>query len=205
MFPQITAELFQFAAKPHWSPGLLVSALGTEWRWTVVPSRASFSSEAGKRETIYQQVKQGCPGSEPKGVQLGRDQSGKGGMGMHARAGSISLETAFGYRPVSGKVKATDARLLILGPVALDSQTAATIQARQRILFLLERQLSPTQKEKFSFFFFQSLYAKQLWIQVSKISHYLVNWRRFAKSISILMLAADSVNLPVSHILSKNS
>ena len=100
----------------------------------MIPSRTSFSSEAGKRETIYQQVKQDCPGSEPKGVQLGRDKSEKGRMGLHESTRSISLETAFSYRPVSIKVKTTDARLLILGPEALDSQNAATIQARQQIL-----------------------------------------------------------------------
>ena len=116
-------------------------------------------------------------------------------MGLHVSTGSISLETAFRYRPVSGKVKTTDARLLILGPVALDFQNAATIQARQQVLVSSGTTAQSHPKAEVYFFFFQSLYDKQLWIQVSKISHYLVNWRRFAKSISILMLSADSANL----------
>ena len=75
----------------------------------------------------------------------------------------------------------------------------------KRSLFLLEWQLSPPQKEKFVYFFFKIFMTDEgLWIQVSKVGHYLANWRRrFVKSISILTLSIDSANLRISHILSK--
>lgn len=83
-------------------------------------------------------------------------------MGLHASTGSISLETAFSNRPVSSKVKTTDARLLILGPVALDFQNAATIQARQQVLVSSGTTAQSHPKAKVYVFFFQSLYDKQL-------------------------------------------
>lgn len=87
----------------------------------------------------------------------------------------------------------------------LISKMLSQFMQDKRSLFLLEWQLSPPQKEKFVYFYFKTFMTdEEIWIQVSKVGHYLANWRRrFVKSISILTLSIDSANLRISHILSK--